>query len=199
MEKGKIAFEISENDYKHVKRFQKQHEKCFGGITGEQFEYSFIPNGLGTAILVKCSCGQILRLGDSLDYDSREYDEYENRVLTEDDHKNKRFEMAVSNILGIKSPVLFRIGFQMEQNVDVILGVALAISGFVDERFSRCILWKYSQKEDGRMNNNYEGLDDAEKVAVFYKYFEEHVREEVLKYDCENDAILSVVGAKRYP
>lgn len=195
--KDKIIFEIEGNDLKNVKKFRKQHKNCFQGVTGEQFEYSFIPTGMGLAASVKCSCGQTLTIGSFMDYDSGEYDEYENRVLTEEDHKNKRFEDAVLRILQMKSPRLFRIGFQKDQSFDMIYAISAAgIAAVGDERIKNCILWLYDRGKNGKEINNYEGLNEEEKIATFYKYFEEHVREELSKYDCRNKGLLDALWKK---
>ena len=197
--KDKITFEIEGNDLKNVKKFRKQHKNCFQGTTGEQFEYSFTPTGLGLAASVRCSCGQSLTIGSFMDYDSGEYDEFENRVLTEEDHKNKRFEDAVLRILQMKSPRLFRIGFQKDQSFDMIYAIsAYGIASVGDERIGRCILWLCDRGKNGKEIWNYEGLNEEEKIAAFYKYFEDHVRDELNKYDCRNKGLLDALEKKRY-
>lgn len=196
--KDKITFEIEGNDLKNVKKFRKQHKNCFKGMTGEQFEYSFTPTGMGLAASVKCSCGQTLTIGSFMDFDSGEYYEYENRVLTEEDRKNKRFENAVLRILQMKSSCLFRIGFQKEQNFDMIYAIsAYGIASVGDERIGRCILWLYDCGKHGEQINNYKDLNEEEKIAAFYKYFEEHVREELNKYDCRNKGVWDALEKKR--
>ena len=196
--KDKITFEIEGNDLKNVKKFRKQHKNCFKGMTGEQFEYSFSPTGMGLAASVKCSCGQTLTIGSFMDFDSGEYDEYENRVLTEDDHKNKRFEDAVLRILQMKSPRLFRIGFGKDQNFDMIYAISTyGIASVGDERIRRCILWLCDRGKNGKEIRNYEGLNEEEKIAAFYKYFEEHVREELRKYDCRNKGLLDALEIRK--
>ena len=196
--KDKITFEIEGNDLKNVKKFRKQHKNCFQGVTGEQFEYSFTPTGMGLAASVKCSCGQTLTIGSFMDYDSGEYDEYDNRVLTEEDHKNKKFEDEVLRILQMKSPCLFRIGFGKDQNFDMIYAIsAYGIASVGDERIGRCILWLCDRGKNGKEIRNYEGLNEEEKIAAFYKYFEEHVREELRKYDCRNKGLLDALEIRK--
>lgn len=197
--KDKITFEIDGNDLKNVKKFRKQHKNCFQGMTGEQFEYCFTPTGMGLAASVKCSCGQTLTIGSFMDYDSGEYDEYENRVLTEEDHKNQKFEDAVLRILQMKSPRLFRIGFGKDQNFDMIYAIsAYGIAAVGDERIRKCILWLCDCGKNGKEIKNYEGLNEEEKIAAFYKYFEDHVREELRKYDCRNKGLLDALESNRY-
>ena len=196
--KDKITFEIEGNDLKNVKKFRKQHKNCFQGMTGEQFEYSFTPTGMGLAASVKCSCGQSLTIGSFMDYDSGEYDEYDNRVLTEEDHKNKKFEDAVLHILQLKSPRLFRIGFGKDQSFDMIYAIsAYGIASVGDERIRRCILWLCDHEKNGKEIRNYEGLNEEEKIAAFYKYFEDHVRDELNKYDCRNKGLLDALEIRK--
>ncbi len=64
-----IHFGIVGEDVRRLKEFKKQHEKCFEkhhDVSGAQYEYCFIPTGLGTVITVKCPCGAVLNLGDFL-------------------------------------------------------------------------------------------------------------------------------------
>lgn len=44
--------------------------------------------------------------------------------------------------------------------------------------------------------DNYKNLNEEEKIAAFYKYFEEHVREELSKYDCRNKDLLDALEKK---
>ena len=60
----KITFEIAGDDLEKVRKFRDRHKNCAHGVAGEQFEYSFMPSGMGVAAAVKCSCGQVLELGD---------------------------------------------------------------------------------------------------------------------------------------
>ena len=196
-EEGKITFEIKDNDLKNVKKFRRQHKNCFRDLTGGQFEYSFIPTGLGLAASVTCSCGQTLTIGDLIDYDSGEYDEYENRVLTEEDHKNKDFEYAVLRILQMKSPHLFRITFGKEQSFDMIYAIsAYGIAAVGDDRIAKCIPWLCIRGKNDEIIDNYEGLNEEEKIAAFYNYFEDHVRKELSKYDCRNKRLLDALDRK---
>ncbi len=102
--KDKIEFEISGNDFKNLKKFRKQHEDCLYGFTDGKFEYSFTPTGLGMIVSVKCTCGQTLSLGDYMDYESGEYNEKKNRVLTPEDKENEKFEAAAIIIISLKIP-----------------------------------------------------------------------------------------------
>ena len=193
--KGKILFEITGDDLRNVKKFRKQHKNCFQGVTGERFEYSFMPTGMGLAASVKCSCGQQLIIGNFMDHDSGEYDEYKNRVLTESDHKNKSFEEAALRILQMKNPHLFRIAFGTNQSFDMIYAIsAYGIASVGDERIGKCILWLCEHGEGGNIIQNYEGLNEEEKIKAFYNYFEKRVMEEISQYDCRNSSLLSIVN-----
>ncbi len=163
-------------------------------MSAEQFSYTFMPTGLGPAVTVRCSCGQELLLGDFLDHDSGQYDEEAHRILTEQDYKNKVFEKAVLQIMQMKSQRLFRIGFQCDRPFDLIYGIAASgISNYSDERIGKCILPRQKVGEMGELIDNYQGLDEVCKIAAFYDYFEDHVREELQKYDCKNEALLQIM------
>ena len=173
-----ISFEINGNDYINLKKFQKQHTDCCSGMAGEQFEYTFIPSGLGLAISVKCSCGQTLTLGDFMDYDSGEYSEKDHRVLTDNDRQNKNFEEAVKLILQMKNPRIYKMAFGEEQSFDMIYAISVyGIASIADERISRCILRKYTIK-DGKNIDNYEGLNEKEKIEKFFNHFEKCINVE---------------------
>ena len=189
--KDKITFEIEGNDLINVRKFRKQHENCGQGMTGERLEYCFIPTGMGTFSSVKCSCGQTLTIGNFMDHESGEYDPDSNRVLTEEDHRNRRFEEQVYRILQMKSPRIYRICFGMDQSFEMIYAIsAYGISFTGDERISKCLLWKVRRGEHGETIDNYEGLDEEKKIEAFYRYFEEHVKKELSKYDCRNKKLL---------
>lgn len=53
-----IKFELNEEESKAVYEFLKKHrETCFHGSAGDQFEYTFLPTGLGLFTTVEClSC-----------------------------------------------------------------------------------------------------------------------------------------------
>lgn len=194
----RICFEISGNDYENLKKFQEQHRLCFHGTAGDQLVYSFVPTGLGTAISVECSCGQELLLGDFLDYEAGEYDEYENRVLTDEDHKNKRFEEAALYLLHLKDPFFFGMSYDANQNFETIYAVAVSETYVVsDDRLIDCILGKYRWDEFGEKISIYEELDDTAKIMKFYEYFEDHLKIELAKYDCRNKPLLKVLGIEK--
>lgn len=188
--KNNIIFEITGKDLKNVKRFQKQHDDCPAGTAGDQFTYSFLPTGLGLFAYVKCSCGQTLTIGNFMDHESEEYDESKYPVLTEEDRNNKKFERAVESILAMKHPKLFHIAFRQDQSFEMIYAISAYGVVFADERISSCILPRYERHKYGNETDNYEGLDEAGKIARFYEYFEAHVKEEVKKYDCQNEQLL---------
>ena len=69
----KISFEVSGHDLELIRKFRERHLNCARGVAGEQFEYSFVPSGLGVAAEVRCSCGEVLELGDFTGFDLRHY------------------------------------------------------------------------------------------------------------------------------
>jgi hypothetical protein len=193
-----IVFEITGSDLKRVRKFRRIHKDCPTGMTGEKLEYSFIPTGLGVAIVVKCSCGRTLHIGDFLDNDEAEYDEEKYKPLTEEDRRNQDFEHEALSILQIKDPRIFRIAFSTEQNLDTIYAIALAGTMRVaDDRLSKCILPRYDIDQNGENKDVYAGLSDNEKIEKFYSYFESHVREELRKYNCQDKHLLRKLQPER--
>ncbi|SCX09452.1 hypothetical protein SAMN02910339_01342 [Lachnospiraceae bacterium YSD2013] len=191
--KDNISFEISGKDFKHLKKFRRQHKNCRQGFTGEQFEYSFVPTGMGTLISVKCSCGQTLELGTFMDNELQEYDEHKSRPLMEADHKNKRFEDAAKRILLIEDPHLFRIAYVADQSFESIYSLACGAC-FADKRLWNCILFKYEIIDGKKIDNYAEYETEKEKIDAFYAYFKEHVKIEISKYNCENKSFLEKLG-----
>ncbi len=61
-----ITFQIKGRDYDKVQEFLEQHRDCDKDCSGANFEYIFVPSGLGVFSFVKCSCGATL---DSLNED----------------------------------------------------------------------------------------------------------------------------------
>ena len=193
-ENDRIAFEISGSDYDILIQFQQQHSNCAKGFTGEQFLYSFTPTSLGVIKCVRCSCGQELLLGDILDHSDGEYDPEKHRVLTPNDHENKRFEEAAIRILNMRDPRFYRMAFQTEQSFEMIYIIAAyGIAQVSDERIPKCILWKHDGTVYGNKRDNYNGLGETEKIDEFFNYFVKHARGEVAKYDCRNEKLLKLL------
>ncbi len=189
-ETDRIVFQISGNDYKNLQRFRKQHENCDKGMAAEQFSYSFVPTGLGLLTTVTCSCGQRLELGNFMDHESGEYDEERCRVLTEEDRRNRRFEEAAYKILIMRSPRIFRMAFQMDQTFERVYLFAVGKASEADDRISKCIRWTHNRGSNGENIDQYNGLEEQEKLDAFFRYFTEHVQEELQKYDCKNELLL---------
>lgn len=62
-----ICFEIKGEEYRKLKKFEKEHEKChekYPDVLCALLEYRFIPTGLGMAVTVQCACGEELDLTD---------------------------------------------------------------------------------------------------------------------------------------
>lgn len=197
---NRIKFAIEGEDFKKYIKFEKQHEDCFIGSFGDQFSYTFSPSAVGTLITVKCSCGQTLRLGDIVLNGTSEYDFEEYRVLSDADRRNARFENAILMVMNLKNPHVFRVSFEKEPSFEIIYAVATTYASSLtldDERFCRCILYKYSRNSDGIAINNYEGLDDKGKIDAFYSYFEEHIKIELKNYDCKNKQLINLFFDKR--
>jgi len=99
-----------------------------------------------------------------MDHNSGEYDAYENRPLTDADHRNKRFEEGVLRILQMKNPRVFRVCFGKDQSFDMIYAIAAYGIAFIgEERISKCILWQNHRGEHGELINNYAGLDEKKR------------------------------------
>lgn len=58
--------------------------------------------------------------------------------------------------------------------------------------------WLCDRGKNGKEIRNYEGLNEEEKIAAFYEYFECHVREELEKYNCKNKSLMDALENKRY-
>ena len=193
MADDELTFRIEGKDLKNLKKFKKQHKKCTQGMTGEQFEYSFVPTGMGMLTTVSCSCGQELTLGNFMDHDAGEYDEEKHRVLTEEDHKNKQFEDAVQYILLMKNPKFFRRWFATDQTFDLVYFSTAATARFTDKRVGKCFLSKYTQEKNGNLINNYKGLTEQEKLKRFFEYFDEHVKAELDAYGCKDEKLYQMI------
>lgn len=200
--KDRIVFEIEGNEFTNVKKFRKQHKKCPHGMAGEQFEYSFFPSGLGLCAIVKCSCGQTLSIGDFMDHKIGDYDEYENRVLTEEDHRNKQFEDAVYSILQLRNPRIYRIAFGQDQSFEMIYGLAygsaITLSKAGDDRFINCLLLLREIGRDNSPVKNYDAADESEKLRMFYDHLQETIRKELDKYGCRNKLVWKELDKQIY-
>jgi hypothetical protein len=64
-----MIFELSEIEEQSAKTVREAHRKCQHATTiGGQFEYRFIPTGLGYLITIKCVCCN--EISDITDYSS---------------------------------------------------------------------------------------------------------------------------------
>jgi hypothetical protein len=64
-----MNFELSEIEEQSTKAFREAHRKCrLPSTIGGQFEYRFIPTGLGYLITIKCVCCN--EISDITDYSS---------------------------------------------------------------------------------------------------------------------------------
>ena len=66
-EENKIIFEIWGKDCEKVRKFTNEHNNCFDkyhDVTGMQFSYTFTPSTVGMIIIIECSCGEKLTVGD---------------------------------------------------------------------------------------------------------------------------------------
>ena len=193
-EKG-LFFEITGNDRKMLKKFEKQHKDCMMGMACDKFTYSFTPTGLGLAITVSCSCGQELQLGDFLDGHEEDYDPDKYRPLTQKDRDDRKFEDEAYEVLFLEDPRHFRMATQRDQTFDLVYQFAAGIVINGEKRTKKAFLYQYKDQMYGHRIDNYEGLSEDEKIAKFFKYFKEHVREEVARYDCKNVSLMRLLNA----
>ncbi len=194
--KDGISFEITGNDHKNLKKLRKQHKDCTMGMAFDQFSYTFIPTSLGTAITVKCSCGQELLIGDFIEQTSDEYDEEKNCVLTDEIRKNEHFEDEAMYILQMRNPRTFRMVFLLDRSFDMIYAYTLGVANALkeqDDRLSRCLLYRFEREETG-LTDQYKGLTEEEKIEKFYNYFCEHLKAFLSEYGCNNMALLRELG-----
>ena len=193
MGEDRLTFEISGNDYKNLKRFQKQHKDCLMGAVGDQFSYHFVPTSLGMSTTVTCSCGQELCLGDFMGPGSGEYDEADHPVLT-----GQVFEKAVHAILIMKDPRYRRMSFgkDRESDFETVYNISAGgIAPFSDDRIRSCILYKQNRDKYGRTVDNYEGMSDEEKLKAFFRYFAGHAGAELRRYGSKNEQLMEMIQA----
>ena len=189
-----LHFAITGRDYIKLRKFKIQHRKCYSGMTGDQFTYSFTPSGLGEAVTVSCSCGQKLLLGNFCDYEAEDYDPLKHPVMSEQDRQNEAFEKAIYSLLIVRKPRLFRIGFLTDQTFEGIYAYACGLAQNADRRFSASVLSKTTYKKNGRQMDNYETCHtDREKIDLFYEYFIKNIEKELSSYECKNEQLLKLL------
>ena len=194
MQTEDITFKIIGRDAKKLNEFQKLHDGCLEGLAGDRFSYSFSPTSLGMAITVSCSCGQKLYLGNFLDHDEKEIDLIKYGPLSKRDLENKKFEEDVLRILQMEDPRICAIASARKQTFDMIYFFAMGVACHSDSRISKSVLYSYSLDKNHHETKNYTGTEQ-ENIELFFKYFKQKIREEIEKYDCENEALLKKLSS----
>lgn len=187
-----MQFEITGKDCENVKKFMEQHKNCPKGATGEQFKYTFIPTGVGNAIIVACSCGQKILCGDFMNHETDDYDEEKYRVLSKEDIDNMEFEDLAISILNLKNPRMFHMAYSCERTFETIYECAMSIARRENKRISNAILCK---NDFGVERDDYVGTDE-EKIQKFFAYFEDSIRKEIQKYHCKNRRLMEELGVQ---
>lgn len=189
MQTEDITFKIIGRDAKKLNEFQKLHDGCLEGLAGDRFSYSFSPTSLGMAITVSCSCGQKLFLGNFMDHDEKEVDMSKYGPLSQTDIENKKFEEDAFRILQMESPRICMIASARKQTFDMIYFFAVGVACNADPRISKSILYIYSLDKYHHQTNNYTG-SERENIELFFRHFKQKIRDEIEKYDCDNEALL---------
>ena len=180
-----IRFELSEEETRYVRKFEKQHKDCPKGFAFDQFDYSFTPTAVGLLTTIKCSCGQVLSFSsDVFPTDLKEYNEAEHRPLTQKDLDNDSFEKAVFHILFLRNPRIFRIVFKYEPSLEILYGFAFGLAYYQkDTRLGSCVL-------AAEHLNNKSLIEDSrpeeEKLDCFYRSFARGVKRELDTYQSTN-------------
>ena len=182
--KDGLIFEITGSDYDTVKRFEKLHESCNCGMTGDKLEYCFVPTSLGLLTVVECSCGQKLSIGDLIG-PGKEFEEKDYPPLSKKDKENKAFEKQAKAILLLKDPKLFRLTIGSEQRLDILYAYAFGVARFGDFRIRKALTYKYSTKHTSG--------DEKGNIDEFFKAFEHGILKELEKYDCTDEQLLKML------
>ena len=83
----KIEFIIAGKEYEKLKKFHRKHKKCLEkhpNMTGAQYSYSFIEDGLGTLKSCKCVCGKAITMSADYNLTFNEDEECKLAVVPED-------------------------------------------------------------------------------------------------------------------
>ena len=58
-----------------------------------------------------------------------------------------------------------------------------------DSRISKSVLYSYSLDKNHHETKNYTGTEQ-ENIELFFRHFKQKIRDEIEKYDCDNEALL---------
>ncbi len=189
-----LEFKISGRDLKNVKKFQRLHKNCSKGMAFDQFEYSFVPTSFGVLGTVKCSCGRKMTVGSFMDHEPEEFNPAKYGVMTMQDHENERLEQSAELILNLKNPRIFRMSYMMDQTFQMVADLAFAMAICTDKRLVDCIPQKYSTDDKLGFLENCASMEDKDKIQVFFRFFEEHLRELLEGYGCQNEHLLGKIS-----
>lgn len=172
-------FVIDGNDYETLLEFQKKHKLCvskFPNMTGAQYQYTFMEDGLGTFKQVKCCCGEHIDL--TAEYDASIIpDNHQFQVLTEDQGTQKTLRILMNMK---KRPRMF-MGRKSYQMINSFLyGLAIGICGMRTSEEYELACWSEIEpfiNESMLPKVNSEEYSDEQLFDIFFETLEEVICE----------------------
>jgi len=185
--KERKHFEICGKNFEKLAHFQKEHEVCknkFPNVTGAQYQYTFIEDGLGVFAQVKCCCGKHIDLDG--DYDLQNSLDKPSFQIYADDQKTRRIIKQLFQIK--KRPRMFMLEPSYAVLNAFLYGIACGIhEGKVSEDSEdyEVICWSEIEPYVNELiltKKNSNKFSDEELFYIYFEMLELVIRESFPQY-----------------
>lgn len=185
----RISFSIEGKDYDKLKQFEHEHQGCLEkhpNMTAAQFEYSFVPDGLGVCATVTCTCGKSIVLDDgyNLFIDKKQKNDAPRfQVVPED---SKILEIVKFLLCARKRPNLYFGTQPTYSSLSVFLsGYGLGTRTINEEGYWSKMKWDVDAEFQRTIENK--GYSDEEQFNIYLEVFETVLHRDYSQYVMENN------------
>lgn len=185
--KERKHFEIWGKDFEKLAYFQKEHEVCkikFPNVTGAQYQYTFIEDGLGVFAQVKCCCGKHIDLDGN--YDLQNSSDKPSFQIYADDKKTGRIIKQLFLIK--KRPKMFMLEPSYAVLNTFLYGIAFGIhegKAGEDSEDYEVICWSEIEPYVNELmlpKKNSNKFSDEEMFYMFFEILEQVICEHFPQY-----------------
>lgn len=185
IKKDRKYFEICAKDYEKLSHFQEEHESCkkqFPNMTGAQYQYIFIEDGLGVFSQVKCCCGKHIDLDG--DYDLQNSMPNPTFQIYADDQKTRK---VVKQLFQIKKrPRMFMLEPSYTVLNAFLHGIAVGIHEWKEcEEDIEVVCWSEIESYINEImmpKESCKHYSDEELFYLFFEALEQVIREHFPQY-----------------
>lgn len=169
--KDRKYFEICAKDYEMLLHFQKEHESCkkqFLNMTGAQYQYVFIEDGLGVFAKVTCCCGKHIDLDG--EYDLQNTTDKDSFHIHADDQKTRS---VIKQLFQIKKrPKMFMLEPSYTALKIFLYGLAFGIQEWKACENVEVVCWSEMEPYINELMLSKTNSKQFSEEELFYLFFE---------------------------